>query len=583
MIPRPIVQLSPEVTAKIAAGEVIERPASVVKELVENALDARATVIHIEVRQGGRELIAVSDDGHGIPADDMLLTVYRHATSKLRSSEDLDAITTLGFRGEALASIAAAGRLELLSATEDGAASLLVAENGSVASHGTASRARGTTVTVRGLFRYTPARLKFLKSIPTEHARMHDVVAAYALAYPEVALTLVVEGRETFSTPGNGDPRAVLTSLYRDDVQHLIPLTVQHRLPPGVHFAGFVGTPLLHRATRDHIWMFINRRWIQSRRFSYAVEQAYQTLLMAHRRPVVVLNLDVDPADVDVNVHPTKSEVRLSNEHELFGSILRCVRDTVMQSPVVPAITFLPTAAASPGAWFDSNGSDGREPAGRDVDSATITAGSGNAEPGRFNDDQPVMFPKAPALRVLGQIDATYIIAEGPDGLYLIDQHAAHERIMYDRIIDARTDGGVRQTLLEPAVLELQPGQAAVVLDHVRDFQRLGFEFEPFGSRSVLIRAVPGVIGRSDAVRTALAVVDELRAEGTGSLSFGEAAAWSVACKASVKAGQPLSRDEQVELVRQLETTRSPQTCAHGRPTMVHLSVSQLERQFGRR
>jgi DNA mismatch repair protein MutL len=578
MITKAIERLAPEVSAKIAAGEVIERPASVVKELVENALDAGASTLHITIRNGGRDLIAVADDGFGIEMVQLPLALGRHATSKLRNADDLAAVTTLGFRGEALASIAAAAHIEVLSATASGEGGIISAENGEIEAVKSSPRARGTTVTVRDLFRYTPARLKFLKSVGTEHARIHDVIAAYGLAFPHVAMSLTVEDRLTFSVPGDGDPRTVLRELYGESATQFLTLKVGHRLPTGTSLSGFVGTPLLHRASRDHIWLYVNQRWITSRPLSHAVEQAYRTLLMTGRHPVAVLYLTVDPSDVDVNVHPTKSEVKLRPEHALFGGIVRCVQDTVMAAPVVPVASLTPTPDVQLGMAQTNTASIpvGVVPSMPETTRATGPMGSAHQE-------MPVVFPEAPALRVMGQVDSTYIIAEGPRGLYMIDQHAAHERIMFDKISGMAEAKSNSRTLLQPLTLELGPAQSLFVEEHLAEFTALGYAFEPFGTRTMLVRAVPTILGSSDPMPTILSIIDELRAEGTGALTFGEAAQWSVACKAAIKAGQPLSRDEQVELVRQLEATRSPQTCAHGRPTMMHLSVAQLERQFGRK
>ena len=561
----PIRPLSPEVTAQIAAGEVVERPASVVKELVENALDAGARRVDVDVEEGGRRLIRVSDDGCGIPAEELPLAFARHATSKLSDLAGLDSLQTLGFRGEALASIAAVSRTELVSRTADGAgAHEHVVEAGELVRRGVAARAGGTTVSVRGLFRPTPARFKFLRSPQAEQARMHSVVAAYAMAAPATAFRLTFDGREALATPGDGDLRSVLRALYHDDVEQLLPLEAASGRS-GVALDGFVAAPTLSRATREQIWLFVNGRWITHRGVSAAIEAAYRTLLQVGRHPVAIVRVSVPPDAVDVNVHPAKAEVRFLRDRDICGAVYTAVQTALLASPVVPEALASDHPPPWP-VWDDRMPANGTSPSW------------GDEAPAR-----QVPFPRMPVLRVLGQVDASYIVTEGPEGVYLIDQHAAHERVLYDRLRAAARDGGRPQLLLEPLTLTLAPGQLAAYRDQAELFARLGFLLEPFGGSTLLLRAVPPSLIGTDPARALLDVLDEMGEEQRGGTTYGEAALWGVACRSAIKANQPLSTDEMVELVRQLEATASPQTCAHGRPTMIHLSVSQLERQFGRR
>ena len=600
----PIRQLSAEVTAQIAAGEVVERPASVVKELVENALDAGARRIDVDVTEGGRQLIRVSDDGRGIAAEEMALAFARHATSKLRDLKDLDALQTLGFRGEALASIAAVSHTELCSRTADAASAVeLVVDAGAEVRHGPAARAVGTTVSVRGLFRPTPARFKFLRSTQAEAARIHAVVAAYSLVAPQVRFKLRFDTRDVLATPGDGELASAVRALYRDDADHLLPIEGVGR--NGVTLDGFVGAPTLSRATREHCWVFVNGRWITHRGINAAVEGAYRTLLQVGRHPVAVIRLSVPPESVDVNVHPTKAEVRFLRDRDICSAVFNAVQAALLASPVVPEADYqqdLPpwpawNAAPLAGALAQPPRPE-REPWNLDATGAGTTA-----SPVTLRDDLPVggiapvtagaavgllplrqvPFPRMPVLRVLGQVDESYIISEGPQGLYLIDQHAAHERILFDRLREAAREGVSPQMLLEPAPMHLTPGQLAVYQEQAALFAQLGFLLEPFGGSALLMRGVPPALAGRDPVRALLDVLDEMSEEHRGGTTYGEAALWAVACRSAIKAGQQLSTDEMVELVRQLEATSSPQTCAHGRPTMIHLSVSQLERQFGRR
>jgi len=582
----------------------VERPASVVKELVENALDAGARRVDVDVEEGGRRLIRVSDDGRGIPAEELPLAFARHATSKLSDLAGLDSLQTLGFRGEALASIAAVSRTELVSRTADGAGTHEhVVEAGELVRRGVAARAGGTTVSVRGLFRPTPARFKFLRSPQAEQARMHSVVAAYAMAAPATAFRLTFDGREALATPGDGDLRSVLRALYHDDVEQLLPLEAASGRS-GVALDGFVAAPTLSRATREQIWLFVNGRWITHRGVSAAIEAAYRTLLQVGRHPVAIVRVSVPPDAVDVNVHPAKAEVRFLRDRDICGAVYTAVQTALLASPVVPEAL----ASEQPPPWpvwddrMPANGAAlpwGAGAPGRRGDWATGASNVAGADGGlaaslppiASSPDRPlapaparqVPFPRMPVLRVLGQVDASYIVTEGPEGVYLIDQHAAHERILYDRLRSAARDGGRPQLLLEPLTLTLGPGQLAAYRDQAELFARLGFLLEPFGGSTLLLRAVPPSLIGTDPARALLDVLDEMGEEQRGGTTYGEAALWGVACRSAIKANQPLSTDEMVELVRQLEATASPQTCAHGRPTMIHLSVSQLERQFGRR
>jgi DNA mismatch repair protein MutL len=594
----PIRLLSAGVTAQIAAGEVVERPASVVKELVENSLDAGATRIDVEVAEGGRQLIRVSDNGRGIPAQELPLALARHATSKLSDLKDLDELRTLGFRGEALASIAAVSHTELCSRTAEADSALeLVVDAGAEVRHGLAARAVGTTVSVRGLFRPTPARFKFLRSTQAEAARIHAVVAAYALAAPQVRFQLRFDGREALATAGAGDLSSATRAIYRDDADHLLPLEGGGR--HGILVDGYIGAPTLSRATREHLWVFVNGRWISHRGISAALEGAYRTLLQVGRHPVAVIRLDVPPETVDVNVHPTKAEVRFLRDRDVCSAVYTAAQATLLASPVVPEASYQQDAPPWPawdgpapawppqpiGAAWSAEGGASPAPA------ATATASDGWSLPSvapasPSADPAPLRqtpFPRMPVLRVLGQVDESYIISEGPQGLYLIDQHAAHERILFDRLRAAARDGVNPQMLLEPAPLELTPGQSAAYQEQATLFTQLGFVLEPFGGATLLLRGVPPALAGADPVRAVLDVLDEMGEEHRGGATYGEAALWAVACRSAIKAGQQLSTDEMEELVRQLEATSSPQTCAHGRPTMIHLSVGQLERQFGRR
>ncbi|HEC33190.1 MAG TPA: DNA mismatch repair endonuclease MutL [Chloroflexi bacterium] len=563
--------LSPQVASQIAAGEVVERPASVVKELVENSIDAGAKDIRVEVERGGRRRVRVTDDGCGIPAAEVELAFHRHSTSKLSSAEDLNHITTLGFRGEALASIAAVSRVTFVTrAAGEKTGTLLRLEGGRAVTRQPTGRPPGTAVTVEDLFYNVPARRKFLRSEITERRHIDAWVTRYAMAYPHLRFTLVHDGRETFHSPGSGDLRDVMLAVYGTKTGTAL-LEVPENLGSDatIRVRGFVGPPSLHRADRRGITLFVNGRWVQDVRLTYAVVQAYHTLLPTGRYPIAVLLVSLPPEEVDVNVHPTKAEVRFRDGDLVFRAVQRAVRQSVLEQAPVPALSF-----PIPSAWSGFRPPSGRPPAWA-------------AQAGESAIQSALASPTAPSgmpvLRVVGQVGATYIVAEGPDGLYLIDQHAAHERVLYERMMAQREEGVPSQGLLEPAAANLSPETAGLVEAYLDRLRYLGFDLEPFGGNTVLVRALPAVLAHARPAEV-LAEVAEALEEGQSQVAKeAEQAVIRRVCKqAAVKAGQVLTREEMEGLVQALEKCTSPRTCPHGRPTMIHISVTQLAQEFGR-
>ncbi len=553
--------LSAELVSRIAAGEVIERPASVVKELIENSLDAGAGQIAIEVNGGGTVLIRVSDNGSGIPPDELELAFRRHATSKLSSLAELESIATLGFRGEALASIAAAANVELVSAAAETDGHFLVIENGSVVRRGRRARPRGTTIEVRQLFAGVPVRLKFLRSAATEQARIAEAVTHGALANPAVRFSLVVDGRAALGTPGSGRLLDTVAALYGNDVARAMlpvsPAAWSGGAPGGIGVEGLAGAPSLCRASRDYITFFVNRRWVSNRLLAWALENAYQGMLMTGRHPVAVLNITLPPGEVDVNVHPAKTEVRFRDERAVIAAVQRAVRRTLIEAAPVPQIQETSVAYGPPPAPAASPGTPGAE-----VFTQAVL---------------PTPKSALPALRLLGQLALSYIIAEGPEGLYLVDQHAAHERVLFERLLaqGARGESEV-QALLEPALLDVSPAHSGRLREWLEPLAKFGFRLEPFGAQSYLVRAVPALLSRSwrDALHELL---DSPAAD-----VLPQRLAVTIACHAAVRAGQALSDDEMRALLRDLESAAVPHSCPHGRPTLIRLELSRLRRDFGR-
>lgn len=572
-----IQMLAAETIGKIAAGEVVERPASVVKELLENALDAGASRIAVEIRGGGSELIEVADDGHGIPVDELTLAVQRHATSKLTVFDDLDALRTLGFRGEALPSIAAVSRLAIRSRKPDAAnGALLSVEYGAVGSVRPVGSSRGTTVSVHDLFGNVPARRKFLRQPSTEAAYIGRIVAAYAAAYPQVQMSLISEGRRVVGTDGAGDLLGAATGAFGADAGRaallLEPLD-EAAAVPGVEVSGWVAAPSISRSHRQDIVLFVNGRWIQHRSLSYALEEAYHSVLMVGRHPVAVVRVEVDPAVVDVNVHPTKAEVKFVDERAVCRAVQRAAHSALARSPQdeLPIISFRPTlpeSADQPPIWESSRLSAGLPYPPPAEAAPGLVDGTGR---------------RVPVLRVLGQVAATYIIAEGPQGMYLIDQHAAHERVMYEKILGQMQRNAIeRQPLLDPLVIELTAEELAAFDRSQAELLQIGFEIEPFGDGAVILRAVPALVTHVDVAERLRLILQELAVGGSGE-SWLDAVAVSAACHTSIRAGQALSLPEMRELVAELERTSQPRACGHGRPTMLHLTQHELAQQFARR
>jgi DNA mismatch repair protein MutL len=571
----PIKVLPPELAMKIAAGEVVERPASVVKELVENSLDAGASQVTVEIQGGGVQLVRVSDDGQGIPASEVELAFQRHATSKLESPEQLDSVSTLGFRGEALPSIAAVSRLTMTTRTRQSPGGHRIELRwGQPAGAGPQGCPPGTSVEVLDLFGNLPARRKFLKSGSSETVRVQELVARYALAFPNVRFQLLVDGRLALATPGNGKPRETLLAVYGAEAAKGM-LEVRGEDPEtGYRVDGFVSVPALHRANRSYMTFYVNRRWIQNRMLSYAVEEAYHGLLPDKRYPLAALDLSLPYADVDVNFHPAKREVRFHLEGKVFSALQRAVRATLMADSPVPQVhgtvgrpVGAPAALpADPAGWKAS------------FFPRIPFAGGQGPWPGAA---APRQAP--PALKVVGQVKLTYIVAEGPEGMYLVDQHAAHERVLFDRIRrPPEKDQAEFQRLLAPVTVELTPGQAEVLRSNAEFLAGYGFEVEAFGGNSYLLRAVPSVLTAQDPAQALTNVLDMVALEGV-LREQEDALAASIACHAAIRAGRPLAEAEMRALLEQLEATDNPHTCPHGRPTMIHFSSYNMEREFGRR
>ncbi|MEH3148281.1 MAG: DNA mismatch repair endonuclease MutL [Methylobacterium frigidaeris] len=609
---RPAVRrLDPVLVDRIAAGEVVERPASAVKELVENAIDAGAGTIEVTIAAGGRRLIRVVDDGAGMGPDDLALAVERHATSKLPDG-DLARIDTLGFRGEALPSIGAVARLAITSRTAEAASGhAIVVDAGLKGPVRPAAAERGTRVEVADLFSATPARLKFLKADRTEAAAVAEILRRLAVAHPAVRFTLRGEGIGGLTLPAEAAGpgswlRRLVAVLGADFSGNCAPLSLERE---GFSLDGHVGLPTFHRAAATHVHFVVNGRPVRDRLLLGAVRGAYADVMASDRHPVLALALTCDPAAVDVNVHPAKTEVRFRDPALVRGLIVSAIHDALRRAggrsagtvaartleSLRPAV--LPAAATFPG-WDAS-------PPVHAIARPPALPGFAEAEQARFDGDlalpsadlRPVAERPEPAADAtaeasphpLGaaraQVHETYIVAQNPDGIVIVDQHAAHERLVYERLKRERAAGAVaRQGLLIPEVVELDPAEADRLAEAANDLDALGLALEPFGHGAVLVREVPAAL-KGGSVRALIADVVDVLAEG-GADPLGrrlDAVLSRMSCHGSIRAGRRLRPEEMNALLREMEATPLSGQCNHGRPTYVELKLADIERLFGRR
>jgi len=577
--------LDPDTVNQIAAGEVVERPASVVKELLENAIDAGATSILVEVSSdlAGITMLRVTDDGEGMTPEEAVLAFQPHATSKIRDIADLSFIRTLGFRGEALASIAAVAEVTLVTRPRDSGAlagTRVVVRGGEVVEKNDVGAPEGTTVIVKHLFYNTPARRKFLKSRNTELAHIYGVVENLALAHGEVAFRVVHNGRERMATQRSGGLLNAIAGLYGADLARtLIPIDAR---TPLLRISGYLSRPFESRGNPSQVAISINGRSITSRQITAAVREGYGTLLPKDRYPVAFIDLSLEAGLVDVNVHPTKREVRLSREREILSAVAAAVEEALagcdlareaaaaeqVQQQIVPAEPEPMPPVAEPTATYAA----GHRALTLSDRQLRRTEEAGDAE------------NLLPAMKPVGQVAATYIVAEGADGtLYLIDQHAAHERILYDQVVERRDATPETQELIMPAVLSLPPRESAALRDAMAVLAEEGFVVEEFGRDTFAVRAVPAALGALEdpgVVRETIA--DLLTGASRTNPDRREAVTCIVACRGAVKAGVLLTHDQQRRLLAQLARTKTPWTCPHGRPTVVAFDKRKLDGMFRR-
>lgn len=583
---------------QIAAGEVVERPANVVKELVENALDASATRIEVELVESGRAKIVVRDNGIGMASTDILASLERHATSKIRRLEDLWSVATLGFRGEALPSIASVARVRLSSGDVDGLRSVVEIDGGQVGALKSDSGPRGTEVRVEDLFFNTPARLKFLKSDASELSAAVEVVEKLAVAHPEVAITIRHGNTLLLQTSGDGDLLGVIGAVWSREIAKS--LAELDHFENGVRVRGFISPPHVTKTNRSMQWLFVNGRPIRSRQLQTALDLAYRMITPERRFPIALLMLNIDPAKVDVNVSPTKTEVRFQSEGAVFDAVRHAIKNGLLEHGMVPDAAHLARAhAANP---FQS---------GWTMPVAAAVAESALFQLPRPDSVEPViphvstspsdpMTPTASAqlasgyaslidgLRVIGQFMNSFIIAENRTSLLIVDQHVAHERILFEWIRSRRGQGIIeRQALATPDTIHVDRKAVGFVAERVGELGELGFEIEPFGESTFLVRSVPAALKRRDPVKALQEIIDDmLEADASGgrtALMPAREALWiTCACKMSVKAGDPLTTTEMEKLIFDLAETENPYLCPHGRPITIVMDKNDVWRKFMR-
>ena len=649
--------LSEDTIDKIAAGEVVERPMSVVKELVENAMDAGSTAITVEIKNGGIDFIRVTDNGQGIAASEVRVAFYRHATSKIRSAEDLSSISSMGFRGEALSSIAAVAQVELITKTKDAITGVRYAIEGAIEKDFEEVGAPdGTTFLVKNLFYNTPVRRKFLKQPQTEGSYVGELLERLALARPDISFKFVQNGQVKFHTPGNGDLKEVIYRIYgREIASHLVPIEVKEER---LTMKGFLGKPEINRSNRNFEHYFINSRYVKSKILAKAIEDGYKQYVMQHKFPFVVLHFGMSTEDVDVNVHPTKMEVRFSDEQYVYKTVVQSIistfrskelivnatfgkdnkvsrmenmpvydktkvpepfmvskpaKEPIVQKPVTaslpvkepikkvkPFVLDFTEEAVAKEALSKEPVTMMREepfvdiysPKASDENKQSITAEQNilehiqiaEAVQETLFEEQFLTEKSKETYEILGQIFGTYWIVSYSDRMYMIDQHAAHEKVKYERLVAAiQKKEVITQSIMPPVILQTSAKEEQVILERLDAFLKLGFEIEEFGDHAFCLRAVPVDLYGCSYEELFKEVLDELMegaVSGTPEVVANKLA--GMACKAAVKGNMKLSREEAVKLIDELLTLENPYHCPHGRPTIISMTKQEIEKKFKR-
>lgn len=621
-----IIKLDKQIANKIAAGEVVDRPASVVKELLENAIDAGASNIIVEIKEGGKSYIRVTDNGSGIHKSDVEMAFERHATSKIRDVEDLNTIVSLGFRGEALASIASVSQVELITKTEDViSGSYLELHEGKIIEHREIGCPQGTTFVIKNLFYNTPARFQFMKSNAAETSYISNIIGKYALAYPNISFRFINNGTVGFTTSGSGSVINNIACIYGKEIaKYMYPITDKDG---PISLEGYISKPSVSRGNRQLQAFFVNGRYIKSKIVHEAIDEAYKTLVMVNKFPVCILYLTIPPDKLDVNIHPTKTEIRFYDESYIKEFIIHALRKRLLHENLIPDINL-----DAPKSNMDSQGCIQEQMIDLNLSSATTNEFVRATDTFKGNEQQTVKEDKLPFIannkmkdnipkkvekaeiieedirmsgptekvhkvayakpsrpqslqniRIIGQVFNSYLIGQDGDIMYLIDQHAAHERIMYEQLLrQYKQQSIISQKRLTPMVIELSFAEFEAVKNHMDIFIRLGFDIEEFGINAYILRAVPVVFGEPQAKEFFLEVLDNLQKEIHNSYDMKMDKIIHMACKQAIKAKDKLNAVEITELLKQLSSLENPFTCPHGRPVIVSITKYEIEKKFKR-
>ncbi|MEE1315509.1 MAG: DNA mismatch repair endonuclease MutL [Faecalimonas sp.] len=623
------IQVLDQVTIdKIAAGEVIERPASIVKEMVENAIDAEATAVTVEIKDGGISFIRITDNGCGIPKDEVPLAFLRHSTSKIRSVDDLTHIATLGFRGEALSSIAAVSQVELLTKQKDALLGVRYRIEGGMEKGLEDAGARdGSTFLIRNLFYNTPARRKFLKTAMTEAGHIHELLMRLALSHPEVSFEFINNGQTKLHTSGNGRLQDAIYNIFgREIAANLLEVQAERA---GLKVSGFIGKPMISRGNRNYENYFVNGRYVKSNTIAKAIEDAYKDRMMQHKYPFTVLHFEVDGQTVDVNVHPTKMELRFSNQQKVYDFVYETIRAAFQEKELIPQVEFkaeerkVPQASSQPQtpvrkeeqnldyfmakmkervASYHKQQSQAevkdthelhRPQVQVDRIRETVSYGKSQVEkPAVTASEQLNLFEEKflskehlAEHKIIGQLFDTYWLVEFHEQFYIIDQHAAHERVLYEKTLAGmQTREFTSQYVSPPIVLNLTMQEAQMLQTYMDEFAKIGFEIEPFGDTSYAVRAVPDNLFSIAKQELLMEMLDELSTDihGVSAPNLIAEKVASMSCKAAVKGNARLSRAEMEVLIGELLALENPYQCPHGRPTMIAMSKRELEKKFKR-
>lgn len=582
--------LEESVINKIAAGEVIERPASVIKELVENAIDAKANSITVEVDEGGKSRIKVIDDGTGMGKSDAELCIQRHATSKIEFADDLFNIRTLGFRGEGLASIVAVAQVVLKTKTKEQETGIkITASGGKILKKEDVAIQNGTSVEVSDLFFNVPARKKHLKTMQTELRQITELITRYALAYPEKMFRLMHHGNDLLFSPSAEPLDNLLTMFGKDAAYAMIPVEYTQK---DITVKGFVGNPTLTRADKTMQHIFVNRRPIKNDVIVKAVTDAYHTLLHLERQPVFVLNVDIKPAIIDVNVHPQKTTIRIEKENELYDTLFNAVRNSLDSSKLIPVVESRETFIQAP--LIAKNIEEEKQTVFEQVEQTPqdiLEKAIQKMTEEKAVEVKPVAVPKPETkasekiskLKLIGCVHDVFYIAQNELGLVIIDQHAAHERVMYEKLMQQFGDGKIAvQELLEPEQIDFSPTEMLLLKENIETLSELGFVFDEFGGNTMLLRTVPFIFGKNMPKEVVHDVLAQLGEKSNALDQIKEEKIIRSACRAAVKARDVVHENEMKKILDDLRLCRQPFTCPHGRPTMIQFTVPELEKKFKR-